>query len=333
MMRKTTLILSTFLLSSTFLMTSCNNEADETKTPSTESNYTKNNSSKLITSEDSVSYAIGADFGRQVSTDFKDFNEQVFEKGLNGQLTNNHELIIEPALRQQLLQSFFMQLQLAGDSITNSRSISNSSEINSMEDTVSYILGVNFGENFTNQFPEFSATIFLNGLKNRLHKTEAPLIDSVTAPKIIQAFFQKKQESARSEELKQSEKIKSDGIQFLEQNKNKKGVITTESGLQYKVIKNGKGPKPSLTDEVLAHYHGTLIDGTVFDSSVDRGEPTSFPVNGVIPGWTEALQLMSVGSKWKLYIPYNLAYGERGAGQMIGPYSTLIFEVELLKIN
>jgi len=333
MMRKTTLILSTFLLSSTFLMTSCNNEADETKTPSTESNYTKNNSSKLITSEDSVSYAIGADFGRQVSTDFKDFNEQVFEKGLNGQLTNNHELIIEPALRQQLLQSFFMQLHLAGDSITNSRSISNSSEINSMEDTVSYILGVNFGENFTNQFPEFSATIFLNGLKNRLHKTEAPLIDSVTAPKIIQAFFQKKQESARSEELKQSEKIKSDGIQFLEQNKNKKGVITTESGLQYKVIKNGKGPKPSLTDEVLAHYHGTLIDGTVFDSSVDRGEPTSFPVNGVIPGWTEALQLMSVGSKWKLYIPYNLAYGERGAGQMIGPYSTLIFEVELLKIN
>ena len=99
------------------------------------------------------------------------------------------------------------------------------------------------------------------------------------------------------------------------------------------MIKDGKGPKPSLTDEVETHYHGTLLDGTVFDSSVDRGESISFPVNGVIPGWTEALQLMSVGSKWKLYIPYNLAYGERGAGPMIAPYSTLIFDVELIGIK
>jgi len=333
-MKKNTFLLNTLIIAISFSITSCNNEADEAKTPSTESNYTKNNSSKLITSEDSVSYAIGADFGRQVSADFKDFNEQVFEKGLNGQLTNNHELIIEPALRQQLLQSFFMQLQLAGDSITNSGSISNSSEINSMEDTISYILGVNFGENFTNQFPEFNATIFLNGLKNRLHKTEAPLIDSVTAPKIIQAFFQKKQESARSEELKQSEKIKSDGILFLEQNKNKKGVITTETGLQYIVMKEGTGQQPTTTSNVTVHYHGTTPEGIVFDSSVDRGEPATFGLDQVIKGWTEGVALMKEGAKYRFFIPQELAYGANPRpGGPIKPYMPLVFEVELLKIN
>jgi FKBP-type peptidyl-prolyl cis-trans isomerase FklB len=110
-------------------------------------------------------------------------------------------------------------------------------------------------------------------------------------------------------------------------------VITLPSGLQYEIMKTGEGPKPTLEDKVTTHYHGTLIDGTVFDSSVDRGEPASFPVNGVIKGWTEALQLMPVGSKWKLFVPYDLAYGERGTGPQIGPYTTLIFEVELISIN
>ena len=102
---------------------------------------------------------------------------------------------------------------------------------------------------------------------------------------------------------------------------------------RYEVIKKGEGAKPSLTDQVTTHYHGTLIDGTVFDSSVERGQPASFPVSGVIKGWTEALQLMSVGSKWRLFVPYDLAYGERGAGPQIGPFTTLIFEVELISIN
>ena len=130
-----------------------------------------------------------------------------------------------------------------------------------------------------------------------------------------------------------SEEKIDEGRKFLEENSKKEGVITLASGLQYEVITNGSGDKPKLEDNVTTHYHGTLIDGTVFDSSVDRGEPASFPVGGVIKGWTEALQLMSVGSKWKLYVPYDLAYGERGAGPQIGPYSTLIFEVELLSIN
>jgi FKBP-type peptidyl-prolyl cis-trans isomerase FklB len=110
-------------------------------------------------------------------------------------------------------------------------------------------------------------------------------------------------------------------------------VVTLKSGLQYKVLKEGSGPKPKATDQVTTHYHGTLINGTVFDSSVDRGQPATFPVNGVIPGWVEALQLMNTGSKWRLFVPSALAYGSRGASEQIGPHTTLIFDVELISVN
>jgi FKBP-type peptidyl-prolyl cis-trans isomerase FklB len=126
---------------------------------------------------------------------------------------------------------------------------------------------------------------------------------------------------------------KTENMAFLEENAKKEGIQITETGLQYEVITMGTGPKPTLDQTVKVHYHGTLIDGSVFDSSVDRGEPIEFPVTGVIPGWVEGLQLMPVGSKFKFYIPYDLAYGERGAGQMIKPFSTLIFEVELLEVK
>lgn len=132
---------------------------------------------------------------------------------------------------------------------------------------------------------------------------------------------------------KKSGAAKSEGEAFLAANKTKEGVKVTASGLQYKVVKSGTGKTPLATNEVTVHYAGTLIDGTEFDSSIKRGEPTTFPVNGVIAGWTEALQLMKEGDKWLLYIPYNLAYGERGAGGQIPPFATLIFEVELLKVN
>ena len=123
------------------------------------------------------------------------------------------------------------------------------------------------------------------------------------------------------------------GVDFLAANGKKEGITTLESGLQYQILNEGKGDKPSLTSTVTTHYHGTTIDGNVFDSSVQRGTPASFPVNGVIAGWTEALQLMAVGSKWRLFVPSNLAYGERGAGPKIGPHATLIFDVELLEIG
>ncbi len=123
------------------------------------------------------------------------------------------------------------------------------------------------------------------------------------------------------------------GKKFLDENSKKSGVKTTASGLQYEILKEGKGPKPAATDTVVVHYHGTTVEGKVFDSSVNRGKPATFPVNQVIPGWTEALQLMPVGSKWKLVIPSALGYGERGAGADIKPNSVLVFEVELLEIK
>lgn len=145
------------------------------------------------------------------------------------------------------------------------------------------------------------------------------------ADEILRSYFEKEGEKEGQTNLES-------GNAFLEQNKSRNGISVTESGLQYEVLKQGSGEKPGPTDQVKVHYHGTLIDGTVFDSSVNRGEPVTFGVNQVIPGWTEALQLMPAGSKWKIFIPSALAYGDRGAGSDIGPNSTLIFEVELLEI-
>ena len=193
-------------------------------------------------------------------------------------------------------------------------------------DSVSYSLGVNIGENIKTQFEDINLDNFEAGIKDVLEKDIEAKISDNQAQAIIQSYFSKKQQ-------KQSESVIEEGINFLRENGKREGVTTLASGLQYEVINDGTGPKPTIEDNVTTHYHGTLIDGTVFDSSVDRGEPASFPVGGVIKGWTEALQLMAVGSKWKLYVPYDLAYGERGAGPQIGPYSTLIFEVELISIN
>ena len=194
-------------------------------------------------------------------------------------------------------------------------------------DSVSYSLGVNIGGNLKkSSFEDINLYNFEAGIKDVLEKEVEPKISDNQAQAIINSYFSKKQQ-------KESESVIEEGVNYLRENAKRKGVTTLPSGLQYEVINYGTGPKPTIEDNVTTHYHGTLIDGTVFDSSVDRGEPASFPVAGVIKGWTEALQLMAVGSKWKLYVPYDLAYGERGAGPQIGPYSTLIFEVELISIN
>ena len=161
-------------------------------------------------------------------------------------------------------------------------------------DSVSYSLGVNIGENINKQFEEYSLDNFIAGMKGVLNNEEEPKISGEQATAIIQGYFTKKQGQ-------ESESMIEEGRKFLETNASKEGVTVLESGLQYEVLAEGNGINmPKLEDNVTTHYHGTLMDGTVFDSSVDRGEPASFPVNGVIKGWTEALQLMSVGSKWKL---------------------------------
>jgi FKBP-type peptidyl-prolyl cis-trans isomerase len=197
-------------------------------------------------------------------------------------------------------------------------------------DSVSYALGVLIGENNKQQMKSAPGVDQLNkeiilAAFEKAFSGDSVQIKPEKANAAIQAFFAKVSKGEGEKNLKAGE-------EFLASNKAKAGVVTLPSGLQYEIIKAGTGPKPKPEDEVKCHYHGTTIDGKVFDSSVDRGEPAVFPVNRVIPGWTEALQLMPVGSKWKLFIPAALAYGERGAGQDIKPNSTLIFEVELLEI-
>jgi FKBP-type peptidyl-prolyl cis-trans isomerase FklB len=204
--------------------------------------------------------------------------------------------------------------------------------LKSQKDKMSYIIGMDIGKNFKRQAIDIDPDILAQGVKDGISGGKA-LLSEEEARETLAAF--QKEMMAKQEELakKIGEKNKVEGEAFLAANKTKEGVKTLASGLQYKVIQSGTGKRPKLTDEVTAHYRGTLIDGTEFDSSHRRGKPANFQVNGVIPGWTEALQLMEVGAKWQLFIPPNLAYGERGAGRDIGPNATLIFEVELISIQ
>jgi FKBP-type peptidyl-prolyl cis-trans isomerase FklB len=199
-------------------------------------------------------------------------------------------------------------------------------DLKTADDSLAYSLGVLIANNlkqegFTKLRPELitaGLTAVING--------EKPLLSMDACNTIVR-------ENAVKQQMKQHEGNKASGEAFLAENKKRDGVVSLDNGLQYEILKEGNGKKPKATDKVLVHYHGTLIDGTTFDSSVDRGEPITFGLNQVIKGWTEILQLMPVGSKWRVYIPYHLAYGDQGAGQSIKPYSTLIFEIELLGIE
>jgi FKBP-type peptidyl-prolyl cis-trans isomerase FklB len=198
-------------------------------------------------------------------------------------------------------------------------------KMSSTIDSVSYGLGVAIGNNLKNSgFDSLKVELMSQALSDVF--AGKATMKQEEADKIIQGYMMEKEKMKGEDNLKK-------GQAFLDANKSKDGVKTTASGLQYIVMKEGAGAKPTLNDKVTTHYHGTLIDGTVFDSSVERGQPASFPVSGVIPGWTEALQMMTVGSKYKLFVPANLGYGERGAGGKIGPNSVLIFEVELISID
>ncbi|MBS1115053.1 MAG: FKBP-type peptidyl-prolyl cis-trans isomerase [Nitrospirae bacterium] len=196
----------------------------------------------------------------------------------------------------------------------------------------SYSIGADIGNKLKSQSIDVDPDALAQGLKdaisgNKLLMTEQEIKESLSS-------LQKEMMEKQAERTKQlSEKNKKEGDAFLAENKKKEGVKTLPSGLQYKVITEGTGKTPKAEDTVITNYRGTLIDGTEFDSSYKRGQPATFPVKGVIPGWTEALQLMKEGSKWELFIPASLAYGERGAGNLIGPYTTLIFEIELISVK
>lgn len=193
------------------------------------------------------------------------------------------------------------------------------------QDEVSYALGLSIGQNFkASGIKAITSEDFIAGLQDALAERE-PQMTTERAREVINQLFTRLQQE-------EAELNAAAGKEYQEIMRHKSGVVTLPNGLQYEIIKEGKGAKPKATDKVRVHYHGTLINGVVFDSSVERGEPAEFPLNAVIPGWTQILQLMPVGSKWRVVIPSELAYGSRGAGDVIRPNMTLIFEIELLDI-
>lgn len=204
--------------------------------------------------------------------------------------------------------------------------------LTTQKDKTSYAIGMNFGESLHKQSVEVDTNILMRGLKDALAGGKTLLTDDEARAVIaqLQGDLRKKQEEKMAQAGEGNAK---EGQAFLAANKTKPGVVTLPSSLQYKILQAGTGEKPTTSDSVVCNYRGTLINGKEFDSSYKRGQPATFPVSGVIKGWTEALQLMPVGSKWQLFVPSELAYGARGAGGDIGPNSTLIFEVELISIQ
>ncbi|HYL15067.1 MAG TPA: FKBP-type peptidyl-prolyl cis-trans isomerase [Terriglobales bacterium] len=208
----------------------------------------------------------------------------------------------------------------------------NTATLKTPKDKQSYALGMDLGNQLRRMSIEVDPDLFSKGLKDSLSGSKTLLTEEEVRAAIseLQAEAKRKIAEARKSGAASNQAA---GETFLAQNKKKEGVVTLSSGLQYKILKAGSGLKPIVEDTVVCNYRGTLIDGTEFDSSYRRGQPATFPVKGVIKGWTEALQLMPVGSKWQLFIPPDLAYGERGTGDAIGPEATLIFEVELISIQ
>ena len=207
-------------------------------------------------------------------------------------------------------------------------------QMKTLEEKAAYAIGLDIGRNIASGSGDLNPDLIAKGLLDAMKKAKPALTDEEI--QTTMAEFGKKMRAQEAAKIAASDpaagKNLKEGKEFLAANKEKKGVVTTASGLQYQVITEGKGASPKKTDVVRVHYHGTLLNGKVFDSSVDRKEPAEFPVNRVIPGWTEALQKMKVGDKWKLFIPSDLAYGANSPGDPIGPNSLLIFEVELLEI-
>ena len=199
-------------------------------------------------------------------------------------------------------------------------------------DKVSYALGLGIGRQLADMGAEgLNIDDFGQAIKDVL-QGKKPQLDNREAQMIVQEFFQEQEKKQRAAAAEKHKALKAEGEQYLAENAKKEGVVTLPSGLQYQVLREGDGRKPKATDQVKCHYEGMLVDGTLFDSSIQRGEPATFPLNGVIAGWTEGLQLMQEGAKYRFFIPYHLGYGERGAGGSIPPFSALVFDVELLEV-
>ena len=200
-------------------------------------------------------------------------------------------------------------------------------------DKLSYALGLGIGRQLSQMgAADLNIDDFAQAVKDMIDGKE-PQVATAEAQQIVEDFFRKQEEKQRAEAAEKYKGAKSEGEKYLSENAKKEGVVTLPSGLQYQVLKEGNGKSPKATDKVVCHYEGMLIDGTMFDSSVQRGEPATFPLNGVIAGWTEGLQLMKEGAKYRFFIPYQLGYGERGAGASLPPFAPLVFDVELIEVK
>ena len=200
-------------------------------------------------------------------------------------------------------------------------------------DKLSYALGIGIGSQLAGMgAKELNIDDFAQAIKDVISGSELK-VDNAEAQTLVQNFFQEQEVKQQAAAAEAGKAAKAAGEAFLAENGKKEGVVTLPSGLQYQVLKEGNGKKPSATDQVVCHYEGTLIDGTIFDSSYKRNEPATFGLNQVIPGWTEGVQLMQEGAKYRFFIPYNLAYGERGAGAQIPPFAALVFDVELIEVK
>ena len=200
-------------------------------------------------------------------------------------------------------------------------------------DKLSYALGIGIGSQLAGMgAKELNIDDFAQAIKDVISGAGLK-VDNAEAQTLVQNFFQEQEAKQQAAAAEAGKAAKAAGEEFLAENAKKDGVVTLPSGLQYQVLKEGNGKKPSATDQIVCHYEGTLIDGTVFDSSYKRNEPATFGLNQVIAGWTEGVQLMSEGAKYRFFIPYNLAYGERGAGAQIPPFAALVFDVELIQVK
>lgn len=274
-----------------------------------------------INDQDKVSYCLGFDIGSTFKKQNGDINTATFGAGLKDALSGRTPLLNENEIREALA-AWTKEIAAGGG-----RAL-----LKSTRDNGSYSIGYDAGTTFKKQNVNVNPEAILTGINDALSGKE-PALSKEEREKTLAALQKKMMEKQAAASKTVAEKNAAAGEKFLAENKKKLGVKTTPSGLQYKVLKEGTGPSPKETDSVVTNYKGTLIDGTEFDSSYKRGEPATFPVNRLIKGWTEGLQLMKPGSKYQLFIPPSLAYGERGVGNDIGPNSTLIFEVELLGIK
>ncbi len=304
---------------------------------------TSNKSNNAIETEiDSISYIIGAADGERLNSEFQRskfdslLNMDLYFEGLMS-AANVEDLKMEPDSSQEFLNAFYQEYRMyMMTSMQDTTGAVTFDKSASLIDSVSYLMGAGGGKALLASFESagldtiIDLGLYLDGFSTSAHAEELR-IPTEENMAMVNAFFQDFQERQMASEFGP---VKKAGEEYLAKNGALSEVTVTASGLQYEVIVEGNGPKPTFSDQVKVHYHGTLVDGEVFDSSVERGEPTTFGVGQVIRGWTEALQLMPVGSKWKLTIPADLAYGTQAPrGSSIKPYSVLVFEVELLAIN